>query len=180
MKDITYAAMFLAVIAIIYAIIYTGKKSGRRTSAKGEYDERQDRIRGRGYRISFFAYMIEFAALMFIDGADLRLPLTDGAMYAIMFLIPICIFVVYCISKDAFVGVGNRINHFIALAAAVLVVSAASTIAQAARGEMIVDGKLTGACITPAYGLLFLVVLISLSVKNIQKKAEEGMADEES
>ena len=180
MKDITYVALFLAVIAIIYAIAYAMKKDGRHTSAKGEYDERQERIRGRGYKISFFAYMIEFALLMFRDGLELELPLTNGAMYAIMFVLPICIFVVYCISKDAFIGVKNNIKRFIAIAVVVLVADIASTIAQSVAGAMIVDGKLTSACIAPTTGVLFLVVLIALLVRNNQIKAEEGMVDEES
>ena len=180
MKDITYIAMFLAVIAIIYAIAYTMKKHGKRTSAKGEYDERQERIRGRGYKISFFAYMIEFALLMFSDGVELELPLTNGAIYAIMFVLPICIFVVYCISKDAFIGVRNNIKRFITIAVVVLIIDIASTIVQSIDGAMIVDGKLTSACIAPATVVLFLVVLIALLVRNNQIKAEEGMADEES
>ena len=180
MKDITYVAMFLAIIAIVYAITYTMRRGGKHTSVKGEYDERQERIRGRGYKISFFAYMIEFAILLFSDGVELELPLTNGAMYAIMFILPICIFVVYSISKDAFIGVRNNIKSFIAIAVVVLIVDIASTIAQSIAGAMIVDGKLTSACIAPATGVLFLVVLIALLIRNKSIKAEEGMLDEES
>ena len=156
------------------------KKDGKHTSAKGEYDERQERIRGRGYKLSFFAYMMEFALLMFCDGVELELPLTNGAIYAIMFLLPICIFVVYCISKDAFIGVKNNMKRFIIIAVAVLIADIASTAAQSLDGAMIVDGKLTSACIAPASAVLFLIVLIALLVRNHQIKAEEGMLDEES
>lgn len=180
MKNITYIAMFLAMIALIYAIIYTRKKNGERTSAKGEYDERQDRIRGRGYKIAAFSYMIEFAFLIFADGVELNLPLTNGAMYAIMFVLPIGIFVVYCINRDAFIGVRNNMKGYLTLAVIVVIANAASTIAHAVEGSLIVDGRLTGACLSPAVGMLFLVVVISLLVRNNQLRAEEGMADEES
>ena len=180
MKGITYVAMFLAVIAIIYAALFTMKKDGKRASAKGEYDERQERIRGIGYKILSFAYMIEFVFLMFSNGVELELPLTNGAMYAIMFVLPICIFVVYCISKDALIGVRNNIKRFVAIAVVALVSDIASTIAQTVNGVMIVDGKLTSAFIAPATGVLFLVVLIALLVRNNQIKAEEGALDEES
>ena len=180
MKDITYVAMFLAVIAIVYAAVFTMKKGGKHTSAKGEYDERQEIIRGRGYKISFFTYMIEFALLMFSDGMELELPLTNGAMYAIMFVLPVCIFIIYCISKDALIGVGNNIKRFVAIAVVALVSDIAGTIAQAVNGVMIVDGKLTGACITPATGVLFLVVLIALLVRNSLINVTEGEPYEES
>ena len=179
MKTI-FAAMFLAVAAVISAIIYAvKKKNGSYTSVKGEFDERQELIRGRGYKIAFVLCMIEFVLIMFIEEMEISLPLTYGAIYAIAFVTPVCAFVVYCISKDAFVGIKNNIRRFIPLAVIITLIDIASTVVRIVDGELIVDGKLTGACITPACGVLFLTVLVSLLVKS-SVKAEEGNGDEES
>ena len=179
MDGIFAALSFLAVIILIYTIIRVSRKNGA-VSAKGEYDERQMVIRGRGYKLGCILYMIEFAFLMFSDGCGIDLPLTNGAQYSIMFFLPIGAFSVYCIMKDAYIGIRNDIRRFIILSAIIVIVDIVSTVAQIAGGAMIAEGKLTNACITPACGLLFLVVLLSLLIRNSQIKAEERSGNEES
>ena len=179
MNGILAALSYLAVIILIYAIIRLSRKNGAR-SAKGEYDERQMEIRGRGYKLCSILYMIELGFLMFSDGLEIDLPLTNGALYAIMFCLPIGFFSVYCIMNDAYIGVRNDINRFIVLAAVIVVMDLASTIVQINHGALVKDGKLTSACITPACGLLFLAILLSLLIRNCQIKAEERSSDEES
>ena len=174
MKIITYVAMLLAVIIAALAVTCTIKK------AKGEYDERQELIRGKGYRISFFLYSFEFALLMFMDNMDDSLPMTYGAFYAIAFMLPICVFVIYCISKDAFVGITTNIIQYILLVAFIALVDIAVTIVMIIQGKLIVGGKLTSACITPVCGVLFLIVLVMLLVRNSNVQAEKGTDNEES
>ena len=179
MKDVFAVVGFLAVIVVIYVLIRVSRKKGN-ISAKGEYDERQELIRGRGYKLGCILYMIEFGFLIFADGLRLDLPLTSGALYVILWLLPIGVFSVYCIVNDAYIGVRNDLNRFMMIAAVIVVIDIISTAAQIAGGKLIADGKLTSACITPACGLLFLAVLISLSVRNRQLKAAERSGDEES
>ena len=178
MNGILASVSFFAVILVIYAVIRVCKKKGIGTG--GEYDERQMEIRGRGYMLCCSLYMIEFGFLMFSDGLKIELPLTNGALYTIMFLLPIGVFTVYCIMNDAYLNIRNDMRRCIIFSAMIFVINAASTIAQIIQGTLIADGKLTNACITPAYALLFFAILVSLLIRNNQIKAEERSGDEES
>ena len=179
MNDIFEVISFFAVIILLYVLIRAARKKGT-VSAKGEYDERQLVIRGRGYKLAVVLYMIEFGFLMFSDGLEITLPLTNGALYAVMFFLPIGVFSVFCIMNDAYVGVRNDIRRFIILSAVIIVVDLVCTILRIADGTLIAEGKLTNAGITPACGLLFLAVLLALLIRSSQIKAEERNSDEES
>ena len=174
MKIITYVAMLLAVIIAALAVTCTIKK------AKAEYDERQKLIRGKGYRISFFLYSFEFALLMFMDNMDDSLPMTYGAFYAIAFILPICVFVIYCISKDAFVGITTNIIQYILLVAFHSTGRYCGYYSYDHTRETDSRRKTHERLHYTCMRVLFLIVLVMLLVRNSNVQAEKGTDNEES
>ena len=170
-----YLLGFVVVLVLIVAVYFIfRKRRGGQGSMKGEYDERQQLLRGSAYKACAFSYMLEMAILLFLEGMQVDLPLTRGALYAIFFLLPIGIFAVMCIRKDAYIGIRSNLKQFITIGGIIVIVEIFVTIRYCVAGEMIVNGKLTANCLAPGLAILFFVVLATLLIHERQLAAESG------
>ena len=118
-----YLLGFVVVLVLIVAVYFIfRKRRGGQGSMKGEYDERQQLLRGSACKACAFSYMLEMAVLLFLEGMQVDLPLTRGALYAIFFLLPIGIFAVLCIHKDAYIGIRSNLKQFITIGGIIVII----------------------------------------------------------
>ena len=106
MNSIPYMIGFLCGIAVVALVVLLirfvfKKKNG---VLCGEYDERQRAVQGRGYKYAYFTLMIAVVAGGLFD-AWTGIKWIELFPFAVLCLwLSLCVFVTYCIAKDAYVS----------------------------------------------------------------------------
>ncbi|MBP5605587.1 MAG: hypothetical protein J6X60_08600 [Ruminiclostridium sp.] len=170
-------AVFLCITAIGVFFYASKEKTG---GMNNEYDERQIAARGKGYKVGFFTALIGFAVLILLDVAEISIPLMDTAKYIILLFISLGTFVVYCIMKDAYVGLHTKCRSNIILWLIIMVFETYQAVRDIMEGEMVKDGMITDSVITIAMVILLLVITSAMLIRNSQIKKREAEEDEES
>ena len=171
MTDNAWIILGMMILLMIAAWVLLRKKP-----CAEQYDERQLRIRARGYQIGFFAALILMLCLVLLWETGLLTVVTPGfAIYAAM-LISVTVFAIYCILHDAFLAINGKPNLYIGIFSAIVLLQGATTVRYLMEGEILEDGKLTFGSGAPALMFVcFLAILITLIVKTVRnrKEAEE-------
>lgn len=160
---------------IIFVVIWKFSKK----AMKGQFDERQELVRGRGYKYACFTLLglitVDLLAESF--GWFETLPFTrELALFAII-LIGVMVYALYCIKNDSYFGVGTDTRTYRAVMWVVIVSNAISAFSNLRDGAM-VDGKLEfGRCASLLFVISFVIIMIALYVKKIRADREES--DEE-
>ena len=160
----------IAVALGIWAVIAAfNKKRGK----PGEFDERQELIRGKAYQHAFFAVMC-FSALYGIAVVMVERPLmADGVSALIAMFVGIVVFAVESIARDAFFTAKNRPKSYIILYAAVIFSQIVNAVGNIREGGLIQDGVLTMRVLPIICAAVFAIVLLAIIVKAVQKPKED-------
>ena len=160
---------------IIFAVIWKFSKK----SMKGTFDERQELIRGRGYKYASFTMLGLLVLDLLLESFDAfeTLPVTRTLVIFIMILAGVMVYALYCIKNDSYFGVGTDSRTYRAVMWVVIVCNAVSGFTRLKEGAM-VDGKLSfGPCASLLFCLAFVIIMISISVKQRKAAAEEAEDD---
>ena len=161
---------------IIFALIWKFSKK----SMKGTFDERQELVRGRGYKYASFT-MLGFLTLdLLLESFDAfeTLPVTRTLAIFLMILAGVMVYALYCIKNDSYFGVGTDTRTYRAVMWVVIVCNAISGFSGLKDGAM-VDGKLSfGPCAALLFCLAFVTIMIMLSIKQRSMSEEEDAEDD--
>lgn len=178
--DFAYAAGFavgLIGVLVVFFIIWKVKGS----ISKGYYDERQELIRGRGYKYAFFTVMGLLAAYLVADGTGVleMIPFTGAAIAFAILIAGVLVYALYCIKYDAYFGVGMNKKSYKILMLFVIGINAFSVIMDFMTGSYD-GGKIAlGPSMQILCVIVFSVILIALQVKDRKAAIEEAEEEEE-
>ena len=161
---------------IIFALVWKFSKR----SMKGTFDERQELVRGRGYKYACFTMLGLLVLDLLIESLDAfeTLPVTRSLAIFIMILAGVMVYALYCIKNDSYFGVGTDTRTYRAVMWIVIVCNAISGFSGLREGA-IEDGKLAfGPCASLLFCLAFVIIMISLSVKQRNMAKEEAAEDD--
>ena len=159
-------AVAIGIFAVIAAI---GKKRGR----SGEFDERQEIIRGKAYQHAFFAVML-YSALYGILVVTAERPLMeDGLSALIAMFVGVVAFAVESIARDAFFTAKNRPKSYIILYAAIIFMQIVNIIGNIKEGHLVENGVLTMRVLPIVCAVVFTIVLVAILIKTARKPKEE-------
>ena len=106
--------IFLVAVMVIFI---TGKGNG----FKPKYDERQQLIIGRGYKIGFYTALGLTMVLFFLGLADVQLSASKDVLYFTAVMIGLAVEAIYCIVNDGYVALNqNRTRVIIVMLAAIV------------------------------------------------------------
>ena len=77
----------------------------RKKRCTEQYDERQMRIRARGYQIGFFTALILLFVLALLFETEFLTVITPGLAALTALMLSVTAFAVYCINHDAFLAI---------------------------------------------------------------------------
>ena len=160
---------------IIFALVWKFSKK----TMKGKFDERQELVRGRGYKYASFTLLglITLDLLAESLGAFAKLPVTRELALFFIILTGVMVYALYCIKNDSYFGVGTDYRTYRAVMWVIVVCNAVSAFS-GLRSGAIVDGKLAfGPFSALLFVLAFAIILISLSVKQRTAAIEEAEED---
>lgn len=143
---------------------------------KGKFDERQELVRGRGYKYACFTLLIMLALDLLAEAYDFF----DASVFTreiaifFMIIIGVMVYAVYCIKNDSYFGIGTDTRTY----RVVMWILIVSQLIKAAIGfieGVLVNGKLDfGTFSSLLFVAAFMVIMAALYVRKRQADAEES------
>lgn len=94
-------------IILLFALILTGD------SMKRNYDERQELLRGRGFKYAFFTMIIMNCVFYTLEAGEVFLPINGSIVAVLSTLVGVGVYAVYCIWNDAYFALNVRARGLI-------------------------------------------------------------------
>ena len=172
----TGLAFGIVAALILFVIIWKFNKK----TMKGRFDERQELVRGRGYKYACFTLLGLILVYLLIESYNAFeiLPIPRTLALFVIILAGVMVYALYCIKNDSYFGVGTDYRTYRAVMWVVIVCNAISGVS-GLRGGAMEDGKLAfGPCASLLFCLAFTVIMISLSIKQRSMANEEAAEDD--
>ena len=169
-------AVGIAAALIIFGICWKLSKK----AMKGQFDERQELVRGRGYKYACFTLLGLITADLLAEsfGVFETLPVTRDLVLFAIILAGVMVYALYCIKNDSYFGVGTDTRTYRAVMWVVIVSNAISGFSNLRDGAM-VDGKLAfGPCASLLFVIAFVIIMIALYVKKYRADKEAAAEDD--
>lgn len=163
---------FLTVWIIFFIkMVYEYKKNGVKND---DYDERQQFVRYRGYKLGFYVIVLFLVCVCLIEGIANRHFIDTDALTIIGICLSVGVHVTYCIWNEGYFPVKNNRKSFIIMALATAVLYIFFSIEAVKEGKIVVDGVITGKCGNIACAVLFtFICIVALTKFAIEKKEDE-------
>lgn len=141
-----------------------------------EFDERQELIRGRGFKYGFYTLLIYMFFYGFLESA-LEHPFIDPMVGAyIGCMVGIVVWAGYGIWNDAYLALNENVKRVYIIFIGVFVMNLAVGIMQIVEGNLIEDGMLSVGGLNLSCCLMMLALLLILGAKRIHDRRMEDEA----
>lgn len=167
-------AGLLVAIGLVWIM---GKKTNTNGKAKTEYDERQNIIRGNGYKYGFFGAIVWFFIMMIMDLFDAESILPMGIIAFTGIVVAALVNCAYCIWNDAYWGLNNNRARYIWFLGVITVINVIFPLKTIMHHEMIVNGQLDSSFINLECSVFLLVVMAILGAKALKDKNQPDEDD---
>lgn len=157
-------------IGVLLAIIAL-RMMNKDKKVRTEYDEMQQVARGKGFRIAFYTAMITEAVLCIADMGN-NLPAEPVVLHFIPIFLGVTVLSVYCIMKDAFIGLNTRLRFYIILCVFISLINLAVAAAAWKGGDMVVNGMLQAPFVNFLCGLMFVIIGLTGLIKLLKDRRE--------
>ena len=159
--------------AILVLVLLKMANKDRRI--KTEYDERQEKIRGRAYKYAFYTMVYYQAILVCLSFAEITLPIDSYIMEFFGIILGCTVLGGYCVWHDVYWGLNNDHRRYYIVFGVCLFLNLIPVIVPAIKGEFAGNG-LSGAPMLNLMVIFMMVVLLAeLGIKHlIDKKTEDG------
>lgn len=143
------------------------KKEGKR------YDERQQIVRGIGYKYAFFSIVLFFSVAALVSEIVEKQFMTRSAETIIGLCVGVAVYVVYCILNDGYFAINENRRSVLITIAIIGVINIVIGVDQIVHGEIIKDGVITEKCSNVVVGALFAAVFIACIIRGVIEKKED-------
>ncbi len=180
MESLSYVigVVFGAVLAIDIIVI-AFKRGNTDGSMKTKYDERQEAIRGKGFKYGFYAALGYFVLMLIIGlpGFNVGGNLTIIAFTGI--IVSGLANAGYCIWHGGYWGLNNNKGRYIRLLIALGIINMFGVVGIIKRGSIFDDGKLDTGLINVECGIFLLIILALIFIRDRKDKRENMLTDDE-
>lgn len=161
------------IVGTIIVILFL-KLTKKDASVKCKFDERQELIRGRGFKYGFFTLLIYDAFVAFFyESLALNQYIDSILLHLIGIFIAILVYVSYCIWNEGYFSVNENPKKVLIGFAVIAVFNFLIGYMQLKDKGIFENGVLTYRCINLLCGFIFLIIFAQLLMKKLLIKAEE-------
>lgn len=176
MKSPEYAlGLTTGIICALIILVIVWKKK----SMKGKFDERQELVRGRGYKYACFTLLILLTADLLAEAYGFFEATAFTREIAVFFMIlaGAMVYAVYCIKNDSYFGVGTDTRTYRAVMWILIVCQLINAVSGLGEGALI-NGKLDfGTVSSLLLAAALTVIMLALYIRKRNEGADE--ADDE-
>lgn len=157
-----------AFIVILMLVLTTRNKKLKRT-----YDERQELVRGKGFKYAFYTVIVLNMLYAIAEIGFERIPVESSVVAFIVTLCGVGVYAWYCILNDGYFAINEKKKETIICLAVIGVFNLAIGISSAVREGFFEDGVLTYDCMNLVCGIFLLATIIVLLIKDFMDKRED-------
>lgn len=161
--------IFVGIILVVVLLKVMNRDGGLRT----QYDERQQIVRGKAYKVGFYAILLTNAILLFLSTGDFGIERLGYMVFFIPIFVGLVAQISYSIFKDGYVGLNTNMTRFIIIMAVIGAFNFFLAIEAQIHGELIQNGSFKGPFINLLCGMLFIIIAAELIVKKCIDSREE-------
>lgn len=173
--QVTLSASLVGVSLGIFLLTLSLK--GR--SSKRVYDERQELIRGRGYRLAFLTMAVYCGIMMILEISGVKVFMERAVELGLGVLIGLCVHMVYCIWKDGYYAMNESIRRRIGVVTGLLVFNGLNVIFQIKSGAVLRNGELTFYSLSIFIFMFMVILLAALVLRYVVLIKEQKNEDED-
>lgn len=140
---------------------------------KTDYDERQQQVRGKGFKYAFFTMFGATFVLIILKAAEVEIPIHDSVLLFFLVILGVAEYATYAILHDAYFGLNNKRDSYLIIFALIALLNIFATVRCGIEGELVVDGVLQLNGINLLCAALFLWLFIVLIIKKIADEKED-------
>lgn len=173
-KDFNFVGTMIALGMLMGGAlaIFTVAVIKKGDGVKSEYDERQELIRGRGFKYGFFTILIaNYIYYMLWMAESIRFLSPDIAL-VITTLLGVCVSACYCIWYDGYFALNEKKGCFIVIAVVGGMINMVLGVWSFASGVAIYNGQLTFRSLNLFCGIMILIIGGVMLLKKIRKEDE--------
>ncbi|MBO4337449.1 MAG: hypothetical protein J5842_05200 [Lachnospiraceae bacterium] len=156
---------------IVFVILF--KIVNKDKSYKTRYDEKQEAVRGRGYKYGFFTMLFYSFILIFLAAFDIAIPMTQEVVQFTGIVLGGLVMASYDIWNDAYMGLNTSAKGFAVFSVVVSIINFLSAFSAIFEGRMYKDGILQLSFANLLCGILFIFIGAELLLKSLKDKKEE-------
>ncbi len=180
MKPIFYClGVIVGIIIAILLDIFFLKRFNTDNDINIKYDERQQIVRGKGYKYSFWTMVFLIAGAIVLDACGIDLPLQNSVLYFLIILISIMVHTSYCIFNDGYFGINNNPKQYYWFFVFIGLFNVLVGIINCRGGRLLSEGKLDTPAINLFCGLMFVLLGICIVIKKFITKNDDIDEDDE-
>ncbi|MCR5507120.1 MAG: hypothetical protein K6F34_00385 [Lachnospiraceae bacterium] len=167
-------AIGLTVGIILVIILFKVANTNRKV--KTEYDERQQKIRGKAYKYAFYTMVCYQLLLVGLSIAEITVPFESFVVEFFGIFLGATVLGAYCIWNDVYWGLNNDHKRYYIIFSVCLLLNLLPVLMPALRGEFARSG-MSGAPMLNVIVIIMMMILIAeLCIKHLvdrNKKDEE-------
>ncbi len=163
---------FIAIFVITIILVIVGKKA--KTDSLPEFDERQEIIRGKGFKYGFFTILISLALALLLDSANMLPMMHSSLLYTLSIFAGLFVFAEYCAWNEAYFALNQNSNYIVIYTSLIGVFNLIIFVMNVIRGNLFADGKLTVSFLNLICALLFLSLFVTCAIKKSINAKEES------
>jgi hypothetical protein len=163
----------LVVCFVLLSILNTDRR------AKTVYYERQQMVRGKGYKYSFYTIIGLLVLLITFDVGDIQLPIKHSVLYFCVIVVGIMVHTTYCIFNDGYFGLNNPPKLYYISFIVIGLMNVLIGILNGLKTGFTDDGMLDTPVINFLCGMMFVVLGISILIKKLMVKDDIDDEDED-
>lgn len=168
-----------AFLAVAILSVLVSRKANTDKKLKTKYDERQQMVRGRAYKYSFWILVFLICLYSLIDSSDIELPCTNTVLIFGILLLTVLFHAVYCILNDGYFGINNKPRTYYAMFVIIGLFNIMIGVMNTIHGSIWVNGKLDVPVVNYFAGFMFIVVGIAIAIRSIMNKASDDDEEDE-
>lgn len=158
----------LVLVVIFYKIANTDKK------IKTEYDERQQRIRGKAYKYGFYTMLLYHVLMIGLYLGGITIPVDPYVTEFIGIFLGCTVLGTYCVWNDVYWGLNNDHKRYYIIFSVCLLLNLLPIAVPALTGEFKKHGFGGAPTINLLVIIMMAILLIELGIKHlIDKKKDE-------
>ncbi len=164
-------AVGITIGIIIFVLLYRlVNKDGK---WKTEYDEKQEAVRGKGFKYGFFTMILYNGAIIILSATGFTIPMIHEVVLFTGIMLGAIVMASYDIWHDAYMGLNTNAKGFAVFAIVVAGINLLSALFSWKDTEMFEAGKLQFPFMNLICCLSFVLIGIQLFAKSIMDKKEE-------
>lgn len=165
--------MLLAIAAgiVLTALMLAFTKKG--DSTKNQFDERQEIVRGKGFKLGFFTILISNLLFIVMKSLDVVLFSEMEVAMFISIIAGAAVYVCYCIWNDGYFALNENKKSLMIVFCLMGVSNLLLGVGNIISGDAVVDGAFTFRSINLFCAILFMIIFVTLLIKRLMDGKEE-------